>query len=87
MNIHTSPKFKKALKKTVKKNPRLKIKIKSAIQLLQDNPENPKLKLHKLTSTTTEDWSISVSYKIRITFHYENNCIVLSNIGTHDQVY
>jgi len=87
MNIYSTPKFKRSLKKTIKKYPRLKSKIKITIESLKNNHEDPKLKLHKLSSTNTEDWSISVSYKIRITFHYGKNCIILSNIGTHDQVY
>jgi mRNA-degrading endonuclease YafQ of YafQ-DinJ toxin-antitoxin module len=87
MNIYTTKHFEKTLNKLTKKNSLLLQEVKIALTILQDNQDNPKLKLHKLESRSTQDWSISVNQKIRIIFYYKNEKLILTNIGTHDDVY
>lgn len=86
MKIYTAPSFNKALKQLTKRQPKLLTKVKSILKVLQNNPEDPKLKLHKLTGKS-EGWSVRVNYKIRITFYFDKNSLVLTNIGSHNQVY
>ena len=74
-------------KKLIRKNPRLQTKVKTALALLQSDPQHSSLRLHKLTGTPFDDWSISITRDIRIIFSYIQDGVLLSAIGTHDEVY
>ncbi len=74
-------------KKLIKRNPQMQAKVKTALALYQTDPQHSSLRLHKLTGTQFDDWSISVGRDIRIIFSYVSDGILLSAIGTHDEVY
>ena len=57
------------------------------IELLRTNPNHPSLRLHKINLQGDQAWSISIDMKIRVLFIYEEDGIILVNIGTHDEVY
>jgi len=83
--------YKKSFKKIT--NPILKDKIIAAMNLLQENPFNPKLKTHKLKGILEGTWACSIDYDNRIIFDFVKNQtsdeteILLINIGTHEEVY
>ncbi|MFC1727063.1 type II toxin-antitoxin system YafQ family toxin [Patescibacteria group bacterium] len=77
--------FQRQLKRLVKRNPRLKGKIKKIFEYLIKNVNHSSLKLHKLSGKN--NWSISVTHDIRIIIHLEGDQIFCLRIGSHDQVY
>lgn len=80
-----SERFKKDLQKLIRRNPKLKTKIRKQIETLAVNPRNKSLRLHKLSGTN--NWSLSVTMDIRIIFSIRNNQILFTRIGKHDDVY
>jgi addiction module RelE/StbE family toxin len=93
MVLNWSSAFKRAFKKTTKSTPDLKEKIISAMNLLEQDPFNPKLKSHKLQGILEDNWACAVSYDLRIIFTFVKNSdtneteILLINLGTHEEVY
>lgn len=87
MKIYLSNKFKKSFSKLKKKDSKIVKKAKKQLAILQQNPNHPSLRLHKLEGKLAESWSISVDKNNRITFVYSEGSIVLTNIGSHQQVY
>ena len=79
----------KKLKKFLKKHPNIFSKYKKTIFLLENNPQHPSLRLHKLQGELKEFYSISLDleYRIIIDFIIIDEQIFLVNIGTHDEVY
>ena len=87
MSIYTSKCFDRAYKKLTKNNFKLKTEIKFALSILSLDDGDARLRKHKLISRKNQEWSISVNHKIRITFSYDGEDIVLTNLGSHDEVY
>ncbi len=85
--------FIRALKRTLKKNPKLKRVIEDTLRLLQEDPFAPKLETHKLKGKLLGSWACTVDYDIRIVFDFVKSSkekegdILLADIGTHDEVY
>lgn len=77
--------FQKQLKKLIKQNPKLKNKTKKVFKLLIKDIRQPSLKLHKLQGEN--NWSVSVTYNIRMIIHMEGKQIFCLRIGRHDRVY
>jgi mRNA-degrading endonuclease YafQ of YafQ-DinJ toxin-antitoxin module len=75
--------------KFVKKHPELVSQYEKTLKLLEINPHNPSLRLHKLHGKLTELYSVSIniSYRISIIFMIENDKIIPIDIGSHDEVY
>lgn len=91
IEVFESSGFIRSAKKIVRRNPKLAVEIVTTIELLADNPFDPKLNTHKLKGKLERFWSASINYDLRIVFEfmsYENQeVILLQNIGTHDDVY
>lgn len=85
--------FVRALKRTEKKNPKLKLSIEETLRLLQEDPFIPKLETHKLKGRLSGSWACTVDYDYRIVFDFVKSSqkkeadILLADIGTHDEVY
>jgi addiction module RelE/StbE family toxin len=80
--------FKKAFKKLIKRNSNLEDIFWGKISLFIENPNEKTLKTHKLSGKLEELWGFSLNFEIRIIFFYsENNKVVLTDIGSHDEVY
>ena len=64
-------------------------KYKKTIELLQNNPEHPSLRLHKLQGKMNNFSSVSidVKYRIIIDIIIIDNIIILIDVGSHDDVY
>jgi mRNA interferase YafQ len=93
MKLIWSSAFKRAYKKVIKKNPKLKDKIANVLKKLEIDPFHPSLKTHKLSGNLADFWSCSVAYDCRIIFELSENAqvlevfILLIDIGSHDEVY
>ncbi len=83
----------KSIKKNIEKNPNLKLAIADTLKLLQKDPFASKLETHKLKGKLSGSWACTVDYDLRIVFDFvkssvgKEDDILLSDIGTHDEVY
>ena len=80
-----SEKFKKELKKDVRQNPKLWLKVTKTLELLTQDINYPSLHLHKLSGGDNHSVSVSKSYRIMI--NIENDIIFCIKFGTHEEVY
>ncbi len=85
--IGTTARFSKNFLKLFKRQRKIKILVEKKIELFLLDPNHNSLRLHKVSVDGDEAWSISIDMKIRVLFIYEENGIVLVNIGGHDEVY
>jgi len=76
-------------KKFLKQHPELIERYKKVLRLLELNPSHPSLRLHKLSGKFKDKYSVSVtmSFRIIITFAITEKGVVLLDIGSHDEVY
>lgn len=83
--------FARSAKRHLKKNPDQATAVESALELLTENPFDPRLKSHRLTGKLKASWACSAGYDLRIIFsfarHGNSNAILLETMGTHDEVY
>lgn len=86
MIILYSSGFVRSFHKIVKRDKAFRTKMKHTLTIFQNNPKHSSLRLHKLTGKK-EQWSISITRSIRLLFQYTNDGILLTNVGTHDEVY
>jgi len=77
--------FQRQLKKLIKNNPKLKKRFAKILKYLNKEINHPSLKLHKLSGEN--NWSLSVSFNIRMIIHLEKNKVFCLRIGSHDEVY
>ena len=59
------------------------------LQLLELNPHHPSLRLHKLKGRLKDLHSVSVTlaYRITLSFVIIEGAIVLIDVGSHEEVY
>ena len=86
--VRTDEYFKK-LKKFIKKHPDVLGRYIKTIELLEYDPYNPSLRLHKLQGKLRiyHGISINMKYRVVIDFIIQNNEIIPIDIGTHDEIY
>lgn len=87
MKVFLTTSYSRAIKKILKKDSRVGTKVIEKVGILIENPKNSSLKLHKLSGTHRNVWSISIAEDIRLLFVYEDRGIVLVDIGKHEDVY
>lgn len=85
--LYTTKTFDKKLKRFISKHNELEEEIAKTLDLLVNNPYEPRLKIHKLSGLLKNEKAISLSYEYRILFIIEDDKIFLTNIGSHDEVY
>jgi mRNA-degrading endonuclease YafQ of YafQ-DinJ toxin-antitoxin module len=70
----------------LKANPTKIIKYTKTIELLEQNPNHPSLRLHALKGKLKGYHSISIdmSDRIMLDLFFKDNLIILIDIGTHD---
>ena len=73
-------------KRFLKRHPELIDKYKKVLKLLELNPNHPSLRLHKLKGKLSGKYSVSItmSYRIILTFAVTEKGIVLIDVGSHD---
>ncbi|BAI80032.1 plasmid stabilization system [Deferribacter desulfuricans SSM1] len=76
-------------KEFLKKHKDLIPRYKKVLKLLELDPHHPSLRLHKLKGKFKDKYSVSItmSYRIILTFVIVKKEIVLIDIGHHDEVY
>ena len=87
MKIHFSTRFIALHQKLIKRRPSVKTAFERAMLLLQEDMRVPSLKVHKLSGKLEDRWAFSLTYDLRVIFQLEKDTIILTHIGTHDEVY
>ena len=80
-----SDKFKKELKKTIRQDPKLWLKVTKTLKLLTKDINYPSLHLHKLSGGDSHSVSVSKSY--RIVINIQDDVVFCVKFGTHEEVY
>jgi addiction module RelE/StbE family toxin len=85
MQISYSNKFKKQYKKFP---PKLQQQTKARIELWQEQPNHPLLRLHRLEGKLSNFYSINITGDIRALYEVIGKEVVIYQfIGTHSQLY
>ena len=81
--------YEKRAIKFLKKHKDLYGKYKKTIELLENDPMHPSLRVHKLQGKMSQFSSVSINmkYRIVIDFIIVDDVIILVDIGSHDDVY
>ena len=94
MRLLWQPRFKRALKKQVKRSPPLLDEVRTVLKQLEQDPFAPNLRTHKLEGQLAGYWACSVAYDCRLIFAFtpdpdvpNEQAIALLDLGTHDEVY
>jgi mRNA-degrading endonuclease YafQ of YafQ-DinJ toxin-antitoxin module len=93
MKLKSTPKFEKAYRKFVRRQPYLQKKIDEALHQMTIDLIVPSLQTHKLSGKLIGLSACSCGYDCRIVFSIQKEpntdeaFIVLIDIGTHDDVY
>jgi len=92
-----STNFIKSAKKFAKKDTNFLIELNDVLNKLMVDPFAQSLKTHKLKGQLKEFWACSINYDLRLIFQFvkafdnktnqEVDAVLLSTIGTHDEVY
>ena len=88
-----TPKFERAFRRLVGKNPALQPQIETALRRLVENIQDPRLKAHHLSGRLAGLHACSAGYDCRIVFAKSKHpktgteVFVLVNLGTHEEVY
>lgn len=88
MKIHIDGKVNRELKKIKKANKKLSGQIEKKLFLFSQNHRHPSLRIHKLTGTKQNTWSISINMSIRMVYILlDEDTALFVKIGIHDEVY
>lgn len=88
MHIKFSPLVDKALTKIKQKDKKLADRIEKQLTLFASNPKHPSLRVHKISDSTENVWSISITMSIRMLYILlGNDTAYFFDIGTHEEVY
>lgn len=76
-------------KKFLKNHTDLIERYKKVLRLLELNPNHPSLRLHKLKGKFSDKYSVSITmnYRIILTFTIVKDEIVLIDVGAHNDIY
>ena len=87
MTIKYSSEFLKKFKKLNSHDQGLREKVTKKLDTFKQDQNYPSLRLHKVSTSISEAWSLSLDRKLRILFVYREYGILLVDIGSHDEVY
>ena len=87
--IITTKRFKKKLVKKIKYQTDFKSRIEKILIILSESPFENNIGSHKLIGNLNGYYACACGYDCRIIYQIikEDEIIVLSDIGTHDEVY
>ncbi len=88
MKLEFDSDFVDDLKKIRRSDPKLLKRVWEKLSFFEKNPKHLSLRLHKLSGSMTDVWSVSVNRKIRMIFYYKSDDVAyFVDIGSHDEVY
>ncbi len=88
IDIAFSSSFKRAFRKQIQTQPRVRKRFWKRLAWFQENPFDRRLQTHRLSCKLKELWSFSIEYDVRVIFYFKaTNQVVFTDIGSHDDVY
>lgn len=82
MKIYYSSKFAKEYKKLPKE---IKLKSEKKEVIFRKDPNDSRLKTHRLKGMLKDFWSFSIDYQYRIIFEFrDKNIVWFHSVGTHE---
>jgi mRNA interferase YafQ len=87
------PKFERAFRRLVRKNPALQLQIETTLRRVAENLNDPRLRTHHLSGQLAGLHACSAAYDCRSVFARQKHpktgkeTLLLINIGTHEEVY
>ncbi len=84
-----TPSFRRTAKKFLAKHPNLVDTFSLVLHKLENNPQDPELRLHPLAGKHVGKHAVSLTYAYRIVLRIVivESEIHLLDVGTHDEVY
>jgi len=88
-----APRFKRAFRRLVGKNPALQTQIETAMRRMAADLDDPRLKTHHLSGQLAGLYACFVAYDCRIVFARQSHpktgaeVLLLINLGSHEEVY
>jgi len=88
-----TPRFERAFRRLVGKNPALQSSLETTLRRLAENLNDSRLKTHRLSGQLAGLYACSAGYDCRIVFAKQShpktgaNVLLLINLGTHEEVY
>jgi mRNA-degrading endonuclease YafQ of YafQ-DinJ toxin-antitoxin module len=83
--------FVRDAKRLLRRRPELEDQLRETLRLLEADPQDARLKSHKLKGKLKNSWACSAGYDLRVVFsftkHGRKPAILLETVGTHDEVY
>jgi mRNA-degrading endonuclease YafQ of YafQ-DinJ toxin-antitoxin module len=81
--------FTKQANKFFRKHPDVRALFQRLVTDLQEDPFQPKLRLHPLRGEFAGSYAVSLaySYRVTLTLQVTERTIILLDIGSHDEVY
>jgi proteic killer suppression protein len=88
ISVAQSPRFLRALRKLIKKNPSLQKVYREKLSTFLTDPYHPSLQTHKLQGQLNGMLAFSLTHSLRIVFYFKDNThIVFEDVGSHREVY
>ncbi|MFH0943022.1 MAG: type II toxin-antitoxin system mRNA interferase toxin, RelE/StbE family [Candidatus Beckwithbacteria bacterium] len=87
MEIELGRGFQRKLIKLYRKDRGLGVKIDKKLSLFSHEPNASGLRLHKLSGGKRGYWSLAIESDLRIIFCFTKKGILLTDIGSHNEVY
>lgn len=85
MRITTTKKFDKRFKR---QSAKIREGFSKRIEIFIKNPNDPTLKIHKLSGKLKNLWSFNLSGDLRVVFdNSQRGIIILVDIGSHSELY
>lgn len=75
------------IKVFIRKHPALRLKLEQVITHLLKDPFLKILDTHRLSGRLKHLYAASINYDYRIIFFFDDKCLCLVNIGSHEEVY
>jgi len=88
IEVAFSTPFQRAFRKRIKGQKALEDLFWERVEAFTSDPYDERLRTHKLSGKLKDLWSFSVTYDIRVIFHFaDEQRAVFVDIGRHDEVY
>ena len=87
MNLIWGSSFRRAYRRMLQRDPRLKRAIQQALRTFADDPFAASLRTYKLSGQLEGLWAFTVRHDCRVVFQFIDGDTLLVDIGTHDEVY
>lgn len=84
-----TPRFTRSAERFAKRHPQLRAKLAAVLRDLEQDPFQPRLKLHNLPGELAGMQAVGLTYDYRITLTVmvTEKEIILLDVGTHDEVF